>query len=118
SAPSLASFGKHWQDWYYDLTRDERVITRIREYMEAEEATGIHTKESTFAAFLYHATGEDRWLKPLVAPMHDATLNIYDNPGDRYHLYSLAQSNPAAMLLGRLPFYLHALDKAGLRFAH
>ena len=46
-----------------------------------------------------------------------ATTNIYENEGDRYNLYSLAHDNPAAMLLGRLPYYFRALSDAKIPLA-
>lgn len=117
NSPSLSHFGKHWQDWYYALSRDRRVIDRIREFMLSQSQTDRSPRYDSFAAFLYHTTGEDRWLKPLVAGIHGQTLNVYDYPSDSLHQYSLAHSNPASMLLGRLPLFLHAIDKAGLTFA-
>jgi len=51
-----------------------------------------------------------------VTKAYNATLNVYECPEDRYHHYCLGQSNPASMFLGRLPFFLHAIDAAGLKF--
>lgn len=118
SSPSLSAFGKHWQDWYYDLTRDPRVIERINEFLNSDYHTRAIPNIPTFAAFLLHNTGETKWLAPLVHDIYGDTLNIYNNPGERYHHWSIAQSNPAAMLFGKLPMVLHAIDQAGLKFEY
>ena len=118
NSPSLSAFGKHWQDWYYDLARDPRVIARIKEFLDDREYHSTRRPAYyAFAAFLYHATGDASHLRACVPQAYDATLNVYDKPGDRYHLYSRTQSNPASMFLGRLPFFLHALNAAGVEFA-
>lgn len=116
NSPSLASFGKHWQDWYYDLTRDERVVERIREYMESERRRDRSPNEPSFAAFLYHATGDKSFIEPLISDIYGQMLDIYECEGDRYDGWCRAESNPASMLFGRLPYFLHAVDAAGLRF--
>jgi hypothetical protein len=116
NSPTLAHFGKHWQDWYYDLTRDPRVVQRVQEYMLEQEQYRRPPRFESFAAFLYHAAGDDRWVRGLIPDLYRATLNIYDNPDDRYHQYCLTEGNPSAMILGRLPMMLHAIDAAGLKF--
>jgi|GEM_PF-4441433 len=117
-APTLSHFGKHWQDWYYELSRDPRVVDRIARYMESVKQYNAAPRYYSFAAFLYHTTGDAQYLKPTVSQVVDSTSNIYSYPGDRYDGFNLAHSNPAAMLLGRLPFYLSAVDHAGLNFEH
>ncbi len=116
-APSLAHFGKHWQDWYYALSRDERVVQRVEEYLQEQSALREPPRLPSFAAFLYHAAGQERWVREEVTHLYHSTLNVYEHPGDRYHQYSLAHNNPAAMLLGRLPLFLHAAAAAGIDFA-
>ncbi|MBI4027240.1 MAG: hypothetical protein HY360_19805 [Verrucomicrobia bacterium] len=116
NSPSLSAFGKHWQDWYYDLTRDPRVINRIKEHLESERRKNRHRGYDSFAAFLYHTTGDTTFLKAAISGVYSGTLNIYECEGDRYDGYCLAHSNPEAMLLGRLPYFLHAVDAAGLKF--
>lgn len=116
TSPSLSAFGKHWQHWYHDFSRDPRVIDRIREWMELQKRQNRHGGYEMFAAFLYHATGDASYLKDCVSGAYEDTLNIYDCDGDRYDGFCLAHSNPGAMFLGRLPYFLHAMDAAGLKF--
>jgi hypothetical protein len=116
SSPSLSAFGKHWQHWYYDLARDPRVVQRIKEYMEEQRRTNRQAGYNTFAAFLYHATGDKSYVKDCISDTYEDTLNIYRCEGDRYDGFCLTHSNPSAMMIGRLPYFLHAMDAAGFKF--
>jgi hypothetical protein len=112
----LADFGKHWHEWYYALSRDERVVRQVRSLLEQQRAPGGQPPAPiSLAAFLYHATGDASYLASSIPGTLAGALNIYECPGDRFDGYNLAVSNPGAMVLGRLPYYLDALDRAGLR---
>jgi hypothetical protein len=109
-------FAKHWHHWYYDLTRDKRVIDRIKNFCAEKLKTHKQLTYQSFAAFLYDTTGDTTVLKACLDDAWKKTLNIYLNKDDKYHEFNMAHSNPAAKYFGRLPYYLHALDKAGIRF--
>ncbi|MHC4873043.1 MAG: exo-rhamnogalacturonan lyase family protein [Planctomycetota bacterium] len=109
-------FAKHWHHWYYDFSRDKRVIERIKNFCAQKLKTHKQLTYQSFAAFLYDTTGDTTILKACLEDAHKNTLNIYHNPDDKYHKFNLAHSNPGAKFLGRLPYYLYALDKAGIKF--
>jgi hypothetical protein len=113
-SPGLADFGKHWHEWYYAFARDPRVVRRIAEYMAEGSTPDGPAMSQSFAAFLYHATGETKYLKPAVEFTCETAMNIYSCPGDRYDGYSIASSNPGAMVLGRMPYLMHAAAAAGV----
>jgi len=98
-----------------ELARDPRVISRIKEYLESERRKNRHRGYESFAAFLYQTTGDKAFLKDVISDMYSGILNTYECEGDRYDGYCIASCNPSAMLLGRLPYVLHAVDEAGLK---
>ena len=107
-SPGLADFGKHWHEWYYAFARDPRVVKRISEYMAEQSTAEGPAVSQSFAAFLYHATSETKYLKPAMEHTYEMAMNVYSNPGDRYDGYSICVGNPGAMILGRMPYLMDA----------
>ena len=97
---------------YHALTKDPRAVQLVIDWIAAGYG-GIN--QLTPRAFAYSASGNVAFLADILADVHAHSLLYHDAPGDRYHGYGPAiANNDASYFFQELPFFLHALESAGM----
>ncbi|MBI4025353.1 MAG: hypothetical protein HY360_10270 [Verrucomicrobia bacterium] len=99
---------KTWAERYYELTRDNRAVERIKEYI----ATGV-VRHSALGAFAYRATRDPRYLDGPIPQVQRDTRLVYRNPEDPLNGFGHWNAARGEEALMQLPTFLHAADLAG-----
>ncbi|MBI4025346.1 MAG: hypothetical protein HY360_10230 [Verrucomicrobia bacterium] len=104
-------FHKQWVRRYWELTRDERIIQYVQEWVRAEgrDATG----NPELSALLYRWTGDKKHLTDLMPRISTLWQSLYfnsDDPLDGYGIICYDRS----YFPQTLPYYLQALSEAGI----
>src|SRR5205814_2505400 len=99
---------KTWAERYYDLTRDERPIAALKNYVAAGHG---HIAPN---CFLYRMTGDKGYLDKVLGIIQRTVLLTYRNPDDilnGFARYSDARGQETIM---QLPGFIEAAERAGI----
>lgn len=101
---------KTWLDRCYDLTRDERTVKGITEYI----AKGPACDNPGPNAFAWRATQNKSYLTRLMPHVYDTVRHVYSNPADPLNGFAAYVSAARTPFMQQLPYYLGALQAAGI----
>jgi hypothetical protein len=108
---SFPLFNLFWFSKLFELTRDQRVLDRFLAYCDTFGA-----ENPMLLAWAYEQTGKRRYLDPKVAAeILDQSRAVYRCPGDPLDGYRFTFASTGVWHVQSVPYWLHALDKAGVQ---
>jgi hypothetical protein len=108
---SFPLFNLFWFSKLYELKRDPRVLDRFLGYCDTYGANN-----PMLLAWAYEQTGNQRFLKPQVSgELLNQSRAVYRCPGDPLDGYRYTFASTGIWHVQSLPYWLHALSKAGIQ---